>query len=760
MGNYLFSTQPNIDDSTQFEDVKSLDFDGDGDVDIIATSSQLNAVYWFENDGNQIFTKHTINNEPKSSSTLNISDIDQDGDLDLLVSAFFSDDLVWYENDGNQSFTEHTMPVFSFLTSNYLIDLDNDGDIDFLATDFIAGIIWYENDGNQNFTQKYIANGSLPFKVKAGDLDGDGDQDILLANAGNSNEDFIWYENDGHNSFTKHTLIGLSGESYNLLPLDLDGDEDLDMIGSTQSHGVVWFENEDNKWLGTTSTDWDTDSNWSKGSIPSINEKVVIQKVSNMPIAQGNISANGIDIHSDSSLTVGGNITNNGMIEMESGSSLIAQNTTATQLTYRRYLSTNNWYLLHPPVTGENYLNLYNSNSLARGSNNHVGIASYNNNDDSWNYFSEPVSSEIFNDGQGIAVKLTQPNNFTFTGTLNTENTSHSISSSGSSFNLIGNPYPSYLPANLGANENENILSSNMGALREMTLWFWDQEAKQYITVNQVTDPKFIAPGQGFFVSSNSGSGHAISFTESMQSHQQNDTFRSTQQTKTSIQIKLSTHDAERHTDIFYIEQGTLGFDNGYDSSLFSTSENTISIYTKQISGQDNQTLAIQSLPMDSYSSIIPIGIYAEAGENLSFSALSQNLPEGIRIFLEDTETDSYTELSEADMFFNITLTNSIDGFGRFYLHTTTSSLNSSDSSLIENIQMYPIGNKTLQIKGLPIDKKTEIVIYNLIGIQVFQKVFQNTESAQFKLPQLAQQVYLAQIRNKTGINRKKFILK
>ena len=40
--------------------VHATDLDGDGDMDILSTSPNNAEVNWYENDGNQNFTKHNI----------------------------------------------------------------------------------------------------------------------------------------------------------------------------------------------------------------------------------------------------------------------------------------------------------------------------------------------------------------------------------------------------------------------------------------------------------------------------------------------------------------------------------------------------------------------------------------------------------------------------------------------------------------------------------------------------------------------------
>ena len=65
--------------------------------------------------------------------------------------------IVWYENDGNQSFTAHT--VVSGLqvpSSVFAADVDSDGDLDVLSATALGAVLWHENDGRQNFTHHIL----------------------------------------------------------------------------------------------------------------------------------------------------------------------------------------------------------------------------------------------------------------------------------------------------------------------------------------------------------------------------------------------------------------------------------------------------------------------------------------------------------------------------------------------------------------------------------------------------------------------------
>ncbi|MEZ6124282.1 MAG: VCBS repeat-containing protein [Planctomycetaceae bacterium] len=173
----------------------AADVDGDGDLDILSASSRDDTIAWYENDGNQVFTKRVISTAADGANSVFAADVDGDGDLDVLSASFDDDTIAWYENDGNQVFTERLISTAADgAISVFAADVDGDGDLDVLsASSNDDTIAWYENDGNQVFTKRVIstaANGAS--SVFAADVDGDGDLDVLSAS---SNDDTIaWYE--------------------------------------------------------------------------------------------------------------------------------------------------------------------------------------------------------------------------------------------------------------------------------------------------------------------------------------------------------------------------------------------------------------------------------------------------------------------------------------------------------------------------------------------------------------------------------------
>lgn len=76
----------------------AADLDGDGDLDFATCSSYLNQqAAWYENDGSGKFTKHVIDIN-QCAYDIRLVDLDNDGDLDILIGGHTSRNVVWYEN--------------------------------------------------------------------------------------------------------------------------------------------------------------------------------------------------------------------------------------------------------------------------------------------------------------------------------------------------------------------------------------------------------------------------------------------------------------------------------------------------------------------------------------------------------------------------------------------------------------------------------------------------------------------------------------
>jgi hypothetical protein len=229
---------------------QAADVDRDGDLDVVVASKNDDTIAWYKSDGaaTPSFTEQTITTSADGATFAYAADIDGDGDMDVLATSMNDDTIAWYKNDGSQSFTKQTITTSADVASRAeVVDLDQDGDVDVLAaSENDDTIAWYKSDGaaTPSFTKQIIstsADGATD--VRAADMDDDGDLDVLAVS---KNDDTVaWYENDGSQTFTRQVITESADGARRVTPTDVDGDGDLDVItASDDDETMAWYEND------------------------------------------------------------------------------------------------------------------------------------------------------------------------------------------------------------------------------------------------------------------------------------------------------------------------------------------------------------------------------------------------------------------------------------------------------------------------------------------------------------------------------------
>jgi hypothetical protein len=155
---------------------------------------------------------------------------------------------------------------------------------------------------------------------------------------------------------------------------------------------------------------------------------------------------------------------------------------------------------------------------------------------------------------------------------------------------------------------------------------------------------------------------------------------------------------------------------------------------------------------------IVPLGIKATAGKEITFTAEAMNLPTDVKVYLEDRTTNTVTRLDEANTSYKVTLNDALNETGRFYLHTKASGVLSTNEVALQNISVYAISNAKLRVVGLP-SGSSNLKVYNILGKQVLQTTYTSTGVKEVSLPKLATGVYLIQIETEAGKLNKKIVL-
>jgi hypothetical protein len=266
-------------------------------------------------------------------------------------------------------------------------------------------------------------------------------------------------------------------------------------------------------------------------------------------------------------------------------------------------------------------------------------------------------------------------NKLSFSGTLNTGQVQVNLTRQGtvkSGFNLVANPYPSYLNAMEAINANENL---------ESTLWYRTKGSAYYFeTVNTAsgigtnnagtgTVTGIIPPLQAFWVRTTLDNQNLI-FANSMRYHAHPQLGEETVTTTplkapgTSyelVRLEISNGTNRDETVLYFSQYASNDLDR-YDSpKMFNENRSIPEIYT--LAG--GEKLAINGLASYSYTTVMPLGYYAgQQGQYSIRLTETVNLHKDTRIVLRDKLTGQQQDITDgAAYYFDSSSTVSEDRF-------------------------------------------------------------------------------------------------
>ena len=230
-----------------------LDFDNDGDLDLLVASSNTSDMSrLYQNNGNGFEDVAAQvgfgSGHPTALVHISGGDYDNDGDVDLLT---YSGGYGLRENRYND--TGQFVDMGGVFTWGVFVDIDNNGDLDIYKIRFGDENELFTNlDGeyNQVYGALGLNNSSFTRASVWGDYDGDGDMDVYVVNGrGNPN---ALYRNDikEREIFTDVTSdmgVACKGVGYGNGACwgDFDNDGDLDLYVVTLGSNVL-FQNDIN----------------------------------------------------------------------------------------------------------------------------------------------------------------------------------------------------------------------------------------------------------------------------------------------------------------------------------------------------------------------------------------------------------------------------------------------------------------------------------------------------------------------------------
>ncbi len=243
--------------SLHVPDALPLDFDLDGDLDLLSTEDTENLVVLVENHGGgDFYDRRTLLSNVEDLTHANGLDVDGDGDMDLIIGSgeYFDAyaDVHLYENLGSGFGPEQLL--YTSLADDgprtQLVDMDGDSDLDILVAHRQFGGLdlmaeWLINQGGGVFTRT-SATYLNSVRVEPTDLDGDGLQDLLVKRSSSGPREITWFRNQGLGSMSAAIVIASVPSPGIGTPHagDMDGDGNTDVVFSNLSTmQLMWLRN-------------------------------------------------------------------------------------------------------------------------------------------------------------------------------------------------------------------------------------------------------------------------------------------------------------------------------------------------------------------------------------------------------------------------------------------------------------------------------------------------------------------------------------
>jgi len=490
-------------------------------------------------------------------------------------------------------------------------------------------------------------------------------------------------------------------------------------------------------------------------------------QINNMNVNDGA----GILIEKAKSLTVNGDLFTNDNVVLESDSneyaSLIVANVATGKAQYKRHVNTNAGGndLIAPPVFGESFTDFRtaNPNILSNAANTLFLFGPFDKVTASYIVYSNTETSPL-DAAKGYRAASTDDGTFTFTGFIKTGNVDAPVIISGPSspeWNLIGNPYPSYIKLSDFLNANNSKFNTQRSGV-----YGYDGNASDGWTIwNQAysdANPNAkITPGQGFLIAT-ATSPDLIEFTPNMRSIGSDDDFILGRQDPDSaishLKLNLNGNAKSYNTDFYFTNNASLGLDYNYDSGLFGSAP-PFSIYSHLVEDNEGLNYGVQSIGQTNLAEvIIPLGVHVSQGEQSTISISETTLSESIEVYLEDRLTNTFTLLNTSDYTFSANT--DVSGTGRFFLRFAETTLNTSNSDL-NKVEIFTTKQpQLLYVKGQLLGD-TQLSIHDIRGRLIKTLTLNSSQTThRIDVSAINTGVYIVTLKNNSQEKTQKVVIK
>ena len=526
--------------------------------------------------------------------------------------------------------------------------------------------------------------------------------------------------------------------------------------GTSYGDDVTFTTLTNGTFTGNTSNNWATAGNWAGGSIPTSATDVTIPAGKTAEIAPGtSASCNNLTVDASGSLTIQSSSATN-------AGSLIVAGTATGNVTFQSYLAeAGKWHVVAAPVAAQNIWGFatLGGNSIAQSTSKRA-VTEYVEGSNNWdtNYPTGDTEGN-FLAGTGYSMLRSAAGVVSYTGTINTSDVSKLLTRNLYGWNALGNPYTSAINATETAHATNNLITANSASFDPSfaALYVWDAATNTYVTVNNAGTgslvQNYIQAGQGFFIRAKDNSGLNFSITEAMQTHQPTTPLKSGETVWPNILLQAESSNKKSSTIIAFNQNMTNGLDVSYDAGMFKADKN-FALYSRLVDdyGVD---FAIQALPEKYNGLVIPIGIDAPAGTEITFSALAVNLPADAAVYLEDRAAKTLTQLDVANAKYTVTITDKTKGAGNFFLHT--SSATTAVNQLENSLQVYT-HDRAIYISG-NIESTDVVSVVGIDGKLHYKNRAAKTGLLRIDASRMPAGVYLVNISGKTERVTKKVVI-
>ena len=546
-------------------------------------------------------------------------------------------------------------------------------------------------------------------------------------------------------------------------------------------------------WNGLSSNSWGTASNWASGNVPVSGDNVFIRDSETDPVISttGNQITNitvessaSLTIEKGNSLNISGNFSNSGTVTLNSASnefaSLIVQGTSSGNITYKRFVSdegTDEWDLIGSPVVGQTITNFVSANSslATNGSNYAIGVFSNDGSTDTESAMYTMVNSGdlsgSFSEGIGYSMATdetdTPGTTLDFTGTVKTTDLTVSIDDETATltnygkWNLIANPYPSFINANSGTS-GTNFMTTNVSNLHSSYAYIYGYDGDGTWTLyNNSSSATYIAPGQAFFVASDDSGGNTVTFSEAMQTVTGSDDFITGDIVEDNFELILKLYEGDTEIDYtrFYFKDGlNLSLDPGYDAGHFNQEASLMSRLLEEDQGVG---FVINAMGLDNVNNaVIPLVINKEAGTDFRIGIDTFGIYAGTNVYLEDNQNGTMTLLNQED--FELTPQSTLSGAGRFYIHLTQETFSNEDATT-NLLNVFKLDrNNFITVEGLSTESnQTNLKLYNILGKEMLSTtLLNNTNTQTISTEGLSTGIYVIKLESGNNLLTKKLIIK